>query len=58
MIGTNILTLNMEQVRDIVERHLKDEIFKDGDFAVIQVAYDYNAKNLNVTLGPKETAKD
>lgn len=53
MIGANILTLNMEQVKDVLERHLKDDILKDADFAVTSVSLDYQKQVFVVSLGPK-----
>lgn len=57
MIGVNIVTLNMDQVKDVLERHLKDDILKDGDFTVTGVSLDYQAQVFKVTMGPKENAE-
>lgn len=53
MIGTNTITFNMEQAKDILEKHIKDEILRDGDFSVTKVDYDYTKSAFTITMEPK-----
>lgn len=55
MIGSNKVILNMDQVVDIMDKHLRDEILKDGNFKVEKVQFDYQTQTVIVSLGPKET---
>jgi hypothetical protein len=50
MIGINKVILNLDQVKDVLKKHLADEVLKDSGFAVQDIAFD--GTDATITIGP------
>ncbi|NQU04259.1 MAG: hypothetical protein HQ589_08940 [Syntrophaceae bacterium] len=56
MRGENQVILNTDTVMEVLEKHLRSEIFQDGSFEVSAISHDSLYNRFTITLSEKEAA--